>query len=92
MTDDRQDKTGDLSRRNVLKFAAVGTSVALAGALSSAGIAAGKISKKVVSYQDTPKGAAKCVTCASFQPPAACKVVDGAVSPNGWCSIYAKKR
>ena len=92
MTDDGQDKTGELSRRNLLKFAAVGTGVALAGALASPGVAASQISKKVVSYQDTPKGAAKCAICASFQPPAACKVVDGAVSPNGWCSIYVKKR
>ena len=92
MAGDGQDKTGDLSRRNLLTFAFVGTGIAVAGALASPGIAAGKVAKKVVSYQDMPKGAAKCATCASFQPPAACKVVDGAVSPNGWCSIYAKKR
>jgi anaerobic selenocysteine-containing dehydrogenase len=92
MTNDREGARGDLSRRNLLKLAVAGTGVAVAGALASPGAAAGKMSKKVVSYQDTPKGAARCATCATFQPPSACKLVEGTITPNAWCSIYVKKR
>ncbi len=26
-----------------------------------------------------------CAVCVNFQPPSACKFVDGIISPNGWC-------
>lgn len=48
-----------------------------------------KMSKQQADYQDSPKGIAMCATCTLFVAPHACKVVDGAVSPNGWCKVYA---
>ena len=42
-------------------------------------------------YQDRPSGAQRCDNCMHFQPPAACKVVAGRISPAGWCRIYAAK-
>jgi hypothetical protein len=91
MTNDRPDESARLSRRKVLKLAVMGTGVAMAGSLASPGIAGNKVPKKVVNYQPTPKGKAKCSTCASFQPPSACKLVEGIVTPDAWCSIYAPK-
>ncbi len=48
-----------------------------------------KVAKARVEYRDTPNGIAMCATCTLFVPPDACKVVAGAVSPNGWCNAYA---
>lgn len=91
MTDHADSAREGFSRRNVLKFAMVGTGAAVAATFASPGIAGAKVPKKVVNYQATPRGKAKCSTCASFEPPSACKLVDGAVAPDGWCSIYAPK-
>lgn len=79
-----------VSRRDFLNIAAVGT-----GAVMAIGFAAtpaqAKVPQKVVSYQPTPKGNQKCSNCGLFQPSASCKLVDGTVSPNGWCSLYQPK-
>ena len=48
-----------------------------------------KLSKAQAQYQDSPKGIAMCATCTLFIEPRACKVVDGDISPNGWCKEYA---
>jgi len=37
-----------------------------------------------------PKGQ-KCGTCTLFKPPAACGVVKGKISPNGYCIAYSPK-
>jgi hypothetical protein len=47
-----------------------------------------KISKAAVNYQDHPDGDKRCEKCVQFQPPDACKVVEGAVSPQGSCRIF----
>ena len=48
-----------------------------------------KLSKAQAQYQDSPRGIAMCATCTLFVAPRACKVVDGDISPNGWCKEYA---
>jgi hypothetical protein len=48
-----------------------------------------KLSKAQAKYQDSPRGIAMCATCTLFVAPRACKVVDGDISPNGWCKEYA---
>jgi hypothetical protein len=40
-------------------------------------------------YQDSPKGIQMCATCTLFEVPRSCKVVEGDISPNGWCRDYA---
>ena len=50
-----------------------------------------KVSKKVAKYQDTPKNGQKCADCNFFRPPKSCQLVAGDISPNGWCSFFAKK-
>jgi hypothetical protein len=50
-----------------------------------------KVAQNAVGYQDKPKGTQRCDGCSLFQPPSACKVVDGAVSPQGWCSLFSAK-
>jgi hypothetical protein len=48
-----------------------------------------KLSKAQAQYQDSPRGIAMCATCTLFVAPRGCKVVDGVISPNGWCKEYA---
>jgi hypothetical protein len=81
-----------ISRRQVLTGAA-GASIAGTAVLigSSTTAHAAKVPQKAVKYQDTPKGDQRCDNCALFEAPSSCKTVDGTVSAQGWCIVYAKK-
>ena len=82
----------DLSRRTLLRGAALtGAGALLALGAARPALAAGKLSQSAANYQPTPKGSQKCSNCNQWQQPDACKVVDGKVAPNGWCSLYAQK-
>ena len=59
------------------------------GAAGAQPAQAEKLSKAQAQYQDSPKGIMMCATCTLFVAPRACKVVDGDVSPYGWCKVYA---
>ena len=61
-------------------------------ALAAAGAArANKADKADLSYRDKPGANGKrCGSCASFVAPRACRVVDGDVSPDGWCVAYSE--
>jgi High potential iron-sulfur protein len=87
--------SNQISRRRVLTIAAGATAVLIAGAASVIGSStpalAAKAPQKAVKYQDTPKGEQRCENCALFEVPSSCKTVDGTISPQGWCIVYAKK-
>ena len=70
---------------------AVGASAAAAIIDTATPARAAKVSQKIVKYQDTPKGELRCDNCALFEAPSSCKTVDGTISPQGWCAVYAKK-
>ncbi len=78
-----------LCRRALLQYA-IGAAggVAICCAPPIPAVAAPKISKKAVAYQDHPDGEKQCVKCAQFQPPDACKMVEGPISPQGSCRIF----
>jgi len=84
---------GLLSRRALLHHAVrtAGVTAIFCGGPHRAD-AAIKISKAAVAYQDQPDGDKKCGKCAQFEPPAACKLVDGAISPQGFCRLFAPNR
>ncbi len=82
------------TRRTLLKSAAL-----LAAAfpwLAAAGIAMAqaKASKASMKYQDKPNGGKDCESCLQFVPGPSrtangtCKVVEGAISPRGWCTAF----
>lgn len=56
-----------------------------------------KASKATVKYQNGPKGSAKCSGCKFFiarknkMAIGTCQIVDGPISPHGWCTAYTKK-
>ena len=47
-----------------------------------------KLAQAAIGYQDHPKGNEACGTCPYFQFPKSCVVVEGEISPSGWCPIY----
>jgi hypothetical protein len=86
-------KSKHLSRRVFFQRVgtyAVGLPIAYGFGLNRAGAQA-KVPQKTVSYQDKPKGTQRCDGCTNFQPPNGCKLVEGEISPQGWCSLFTKK-
>jgi hypothetical protein len=87
--------TPEFSRRSLLQTLATGTATVLTVAALSAGAdgaaAQAKASKKVVEYQEQPKGNQSCQVCANFIAPSSCKVVEGDVVSQGWCRAFSPK-
>lgn len=82
----------NISRRRFLKLGGSAVVLApLALIATDRAAAQGKASKEAVQYQDSPKNGDKCVDCQFFTKPDACQVVEGKISPEGWCSLYVKK-
>jgi len=80
-----------LSRRSLLQGAACAGGAATILGVTANRATAAKASKKTVAYQDSPKGAQRCDNCAPFQPPNACRIVEGDISPAGWCRVWQRK-
>jgi High potential iron-sulfur protein len=87
-------ESNGISRRRMLTVAAgaagVVTSVA-AVVVASTTAQAAKVSQTAVKYQDMPKGEQRCENCSLFEAPSTCKTVDGTVTAQGWCMVFAKK-
>jgi len=79
------------SRRRVLKAAVTAGGFALlARALESAAQQAPKAtlkkrSKEAVGYRDAPNEGRSCAKCVLYVGYGECVLVEGEVSPNGWC-------
>ena len=79
------------SRRSALRmFAAVPLGLAMLAGTTSQALA--KAKQKAVRYQDKPKKGRNCHGCRHFQEPKGCKLVEGEISPNGWCTVWAKAK
>ena len=86
MSGELNEAFATLSRRSLLRGAAAAAGIL--GATSNLAEAQPKISKVAVNYQDHPDGDKRCDKCAQFQPPDACKMVEGTISPQGSCRIF----
>jgi len=81
------------SRRSLLKGAMLVAGGTLAATVIPVKQAyAQKAPKEAMKYQESPKDGQKCSDCTYFQPPSSCGVVDGTISPNGWCVLFNKKK
>lgn len=82
-----------LSRRQL--FPALAGAAAIVAMLSFGAVdiaqAQAKTDKKTAKYQDHPNKGQQCAICRFFRPPKSCQLVAGDISPNGWCSYFAKK-
>jgi secreted PhoX family phosphatase len=87
------NKTQDLSRRTFCQGAAASALGAVAFFVLGAKPAAAqtKMTQEAASYQNTPKGTQRCDNCALFVSPDACKMVEGKIDPQGWCSVFTPK-
>jgi hypothetical protein len=89
-----QSKTsagGSISRRgftssSILALAAV----ALTSCMAVPAAFGMKISKQEAMYRDRPNGKQKCSGCVHFMN-GQCSIVEGSISPNGWCKHFAAK-
>lgn len=80
-----------ISRRLLLGGMTWGTGLAASVMAAMIAAAQQKVSKADAKYQDQPKGQQRCEICVNFQPPNACKLVDGEIKPTGWCQFFAAK-
>jgi len=85
------DSKYGVSRRIVLRHSALALGAAATAMAATRAGAQQKISQADAKYQPQPKGPQRCDNCVNFQPPDACKFVQGAISPSGWCQLYAAK-
>lgn len=59
---------------------------------SATSAATTKVTQASVQYQTQPKGDQKCSGCQNFIAESnTCNLVDGQISPEGWCSLWTKK-
>jgi hypothetical protein len=84
-------------RRTMLRNVAIVAGLAAVPRAAGHALAQAKASKASMKYRTHPHDGQSCDTCLQFLPgpkPGAngtCKVVDGAISPKGWCLAYVKK-
>lgn len=82
-----------VSRRDFLNVAAIGGGAIIAAGLSGPAAAAPKkFTQQQAHYQPVPKSGNRCQSCALWQAPSSCQVVEGQISPAGWCILYQQKR
>jgi hypothetical protein len=74
-----------LLRRSVLQAAFL---AAVAETALREASAQQKMSKAEAEYQDGPKNGFACAACTLFRPPRSCQVVQGDISPSGWCKFF----
>jgi anaerobic selenocysteine-containing dehydrogenase len=93
MSNHEKRPRGPVSRRDFLNIAAVGGGALMAFALTDSASAGPpkKFSQQQAKYQSIPKSGQRCQNCALWQAPTACQVVEGQVSPAGWCILYQSK-
>ena len=90
MTDTCRTQSSGLSRRTIV-IRSVACAAGAVALLGPAREAAAKMAQTGVAYQTNPKGDQQCNNCSLFQPPSACTLVDGTISPSGWCKFWVKK-
>ena len=82
----------DVSRRSVLSGA---TLVAGGAAVVAAGLttqrAEAKMTEQAAGYVPVSKTEQQCGNCSLFIEPSSCRLVDGTISPKGYCKFYVKK-
>jgi hypothetical protein len=47
-----------------------------------------KVSQADAEYQNRPENGLTCAACSLFRQPRSCEIVEGDISPNGWCKFF----
>ncbi len=87
------DDNPKLPRRSALRAAALLAGIALTASMVPSKEALGqqKASKQSMQYQDKPNGDKQCSNCLHFIPSNSCAIVEGTISPKGYCVAWVKK-
>lgn len=89
---DTTRQPADVSRRNLLRGATLAAGgAAFLAATMTAQRAEAKMAQTAAGYQTTPKDGKRCADCAVFVSPSSCRLVDGTISPDGYCRFFVKK-
>ena len=81
-----------LSGCDTKKAASTSTGAPATSTESAAPATAKKLTQASVQYQAQPKGEQKCGLCTNYIAESnSCKLVDGQISPEGWCSLWTKR-
>jgi hypothetical protein len=82
-----------ITRRAYSRGAATSPGAAAAATIIPIKVAyAQKADKKSMQYQDSPKNGQECDQCTYFQAPNKCGIVEGDISPKGWCVAFNAKK
>ena len=92
MLDELMNWPALFSRRHIPLAAVAAISAATAVNNDPGSAAEMKISANAVGYQDHPNGDKQCSECVHFLPPSSCKMVEGTISPHGYCRIFARRQ
>ena len=93
MLDELENWAAPFSRRHMPLVVVAAISAATAVNNDPAAAAAEmKMSASAVGYQDHPNGDKQCSECVHFVPPSSCKMIEGTISPNGYCRIFARRQ
>ena len=94
------NRARSVTRRTLLGGAALALGAAACGMPRAAGAQPrqkaqpqkqDKVSKADAKYQDQPNGQQRCEICLQFRPPGGCELVEGRISPKGWCQFFAAR-
>jgi hypothetical protein len=61
---------------------------ALLGFAARPAAAQQKLSQAEAEYQNQPRNGLTCAACTLFRKPRSCEIVEGEISPNGWCRFF----
>lgn len=85
-------KVRRVSRRDFLAVGGVaGCALISIGVADAASAAPKKFTKEQAKYQPVPMHGQRCQICSLWEPPASWQVVEGEISPAGWCILYQPK-
>jgi hypothetical protein len=90
-------KLEKLSRRRLLRVTvrAIGTAAAIRlvphAAAEEELNEENKIKRTEAEYRPQRKGQQRCEICLQFESPDKCKIVQGPISPTGWCQYFAAR-
>jgi len=79
-----------ISRRSVMQALSFAI-LAVPAMLTNRSALAAKMSQASAAYQNSPKGSENCGNCKLFVPPSSCTLVEGPISPQGWCKFWVGK-
>lgn len=92
-----KESSGKMTRGAFVQGVVVLPALAAVVAATASPAQAAKGSQAQYKYQTKPNSGKKCSSCTFFIPGksatanGSCKIVEGTISPNGWCIAYSAK-